>query len=114
MIKTFNWLVLGNKCEIYLLTKEMKKKKKGNDREREIIIENVYQIEKKGNYHRMFSNRKKKGKWQGKGNYHRMFSNRKKKGNDREREIIIECFQIEKKKGKWQGKRNNHRMFSNR
>ena len=28
MIKTFNWLVLGNKCEIYLLAKEMKKKKR--------------------------------------------------------------------------------------
>ena len=27
MIKTFNWLVLGNECEIYLFIKEMKKKK---------------------------------------------------------------------------------------
>ena len=30
MIKAFDWLVLGNKCEIYLFTKEMKEKKKGN------------------------------------------------------------------------------------
>ena len=27
MIKTFNWLVLENKCEIYSFIKEMKKKK---------------------------------------------------------------------------------------
>ena len=27
MIKTFNWLVLGNKCEIYLFTKEVKEKR---------------------------------------------------------------------------------------
>ena len=25
MIKIFDWLVLGNKCEIYLFTKEIKK-----------------------------------------------------------------------------------------
>ena len=47
MIKTFNWLVLGNKWEIYLFTKEMKKKKKVN-----MTLENLL-------YHTMFSNRKK-------------------------------------------------------
>ena len=28
MIKTFNWLDLGNKCEIYVFTKKKKKKKR--------------------------------------------------------------------------------------
>ena len=32
MVKTFNWLVLGNKCEIYLFTKEMKKEKRKYNR----------------------------------------------------------------------------------
>ena len=48
MIKTFNWLVLGNKYEIYLFTKEMKKKKKGKcDRyDMEIFYIECFQKEK--------------------------------------------------------------------
>ena len=49
-IKTFNWLVLGNKCEIYLFTKE-KKKKKGNTTD--MTLGSL-------SYHEMFSNRGEK------------------------------------------------------
>ena len=50
MIKTFNWLVLRNKCEIYLFTKEMKKKKIRQIWHLEIFHKiKCFQIEKKGN-----------------------------------------------------------------
>ena len=55
MIKTFNWQVLGNKCEIYLFTKEMKKKeKKGNTID--MTLGNL-------SFHRKFLNRNKVRKY---------------------------------------------------
>ena len=51
MIKTFNWIVFGNKCEIYLFTKEMKKKVNTTD----MTLGNL-------SYRKMFSNRNKKKK----------------------------------------------------
>ena len=52
MIKTFNWLFLGNKYEIYLFTKEMKKKKKRQIWHLGIFhIREYFQKEKTGNRH---------------------------------------------------------------
>ena len=52
MIKIFNLLVIGNKCEIYLFTKEMKKKKITTDMTLGWIyfffITECFQREKKG------------------------------------------------------------------
>ena len=53
MIKNIYWLVLGNKCEIYLFTEKMKKKK-GNSTD--MTLGNL-------SYNRMFLKRKKKEIW---------------------------------------------------
>ena len=61
MLKTFNWLVFGNKCEIYLFTKEIKKKKQMKyyrfDTWKSFISYKYFHIEKN------FSNRKKREIW---------------------------------------------------